>query len=233
MKRFGLLLCLALGATAASAQDILTFKDSHVEKVKVLNVTPLGVTYREYDDPNGHECYVNRSNLLFVKLENGKTIKMSDSKGGNYKYYGKRPERENFGQCDFYIQNGWGIGYMFRKQLNKYAGWNLFGASFMSGWNNPREYGVANIRTMGFRLNTPDFEGVKLFAEVTPGYSVIYRNRLTAYNWKNVMREHCFGLDFSTGFQINNRVAIGYNLNYMTNSYYSETSHWGRISYLF
>ena len=78
MKRFGLLLCLALGATAVSAQDILTYKDGHVENVKVLRITPKEVTYRDYNDPNGPECYEKRDNLFSVKLENGKFMKMKD-----------------------------------------------------------------------------------------------------------------------------------------------------------
>ena len=119
---------------------------------------------------------------------------------------------------------------MVRRVLNKYAGWNIYGTSFMSGWNNPREAGIVNVRAMGLRLNTPDLDGLKFFAEVTPGYTFVYLNRLNAYSWSSVARAHCFGLDFCAGFQIMNKVAIGYNLHYMTNSNCSKTSHWGRLS---
>lgn len=233
MKRFGLLLCLALGATAASAQDILTYKDGHVENVKVLRITPKEVTYRDYNDPNGPECYEKRDNLFSVKLENGKFMKMKDSKVGYYIYSEEKPERKYGGQFDVYIQDGWGVGFMVRRKLNDYAGWNLLGGSYMSGWNNPREAGIVNVRAMGLRLNTPDFDGIKLFAEVTPGYSFFYLNQLYMLSWHNVAEAHYFGLDFSAGFQIKNKVLIGYNLNYMTNSYGSDMSHWGRISVLF
>ncbi len=238
MKRSGLLLVLALGAIVASAQDILTFKDSHVEKVKVLKVTPEGVTYRDFDDPNGPERYENRENLFSLKLENGKYMKMKDSQKMNYTYsdgklYEEKPDRKYFGQFDLYIQDGWGLGFMLRRKLNNYAAWNLLGASYMSGWNNPREFGVVNVRVMGLRLTTPNLSDNKLFAEVTPGYTFTYLNKYDWFYWRNVAQAHCFGLDFCAGIQISNKVAIGYNLNYMTNSKGSDTTHWGRISFLF
>ena len=238
MKRIGLLLVLALGAIAASAQDILTFKDSHVEKVKVLKVTPEGVTYRDFDDPNGPERYENRENLFSLKLGNGKYIRMKDSQKMNYTYsdgklYEEKPDRKYLGQIDFYIQDGWGLGFMLRRKLNNYAAWNLLGASYMSGWNNPRDFGVVNVRVMGLRLTTPNLSDNKLFAEVTPGYTYYYKNHSTSYFFSDIEDYHCFGLDFCAGIQISNKVTIGYNLNYMTNSWKSELSHWGRISFLF
>ena len=237
MKRLGLLLVLALGATAASAQDILTFKDCSVKNVKVLKISPQEVTYRDYNDPNGPEYREKRDNLFSVQLENGKFIKMNDSKSMNYTYSdGKlleeNPEGKYFGQIDFYIQNGWGVGFMVRRKLNDYAGWNLIGGSYMSGWVDPRDFGVVNVRVMGLRLNTPDLGNFKLFAEVTPGYTYYYKKRSTDYMWNETDDYHCFGLDFCAGFQISNKVTIGYNLNYITNSWMSEMSHWGRISIL-
>jgi hypothetical protein len=233
MKRFVLLLVLTLGASAASAQDILTFKDGHTEDVRVLTISGSEVRYRDYNNPNGPERSEKRDNLYSIKLENGKFMKMKESQGKYYTYSEGKGERKFTGQADFYIQDGWGIGYMLRRELNKYAGWNIFGTSFMSGWNNPRETGLVNVRAMGLRLNTPDFDGIKLFAEVTPGYSFVYLNKLYMLSWHNVAEAHFFGLDFSAGFQIKNKVLIGYNLNYMTNSNGSDMSHWGRISVLF
>ena len=238
MKRLGLLLVLALGATAASAQDILTFKDCHVKNVKVLKISPQEVTYRDSNDPNGPEYREKRDNLFSVQLENGKFIKMNDSKSMNYTYSdGKlleeNPERKYFGQIDFYVQNGWGVGFMVRRKLNDYAEWNLIGGSYMSGWVDPRNFGFVNVRVMGLRLKTPDLGGFKLFSEVTPGYTFLYKDHPTGYMSSRNDEYHLFGLDFCTGFQIGNKIAIGYNLNYLNNTYMSEMSHWGRISVLF
>ncbi len=93
MKRIGLLLVLALGAIASSAQDILTFKDYHAENVKVLRITPDGVTYRDYDDPNEPNSYVICDSLYSIKLENGRYMRMKDWKGCYY--VAKEPKKNN------------------------------------------------------------------------------------------------------------------------------------------
>ena len=132
-------------------------------------------------------------------------------------------------EVSFYIQDGWGIGYQLRKDFNKYIGWNIFGVSYMSGFDSPADYGQLNLRCLGVRAYTPAFKSFRGYVDLNMGYTLSYYDR-----WDMEINHH-FGLDFGLGVQLSKHFAIGYNLNYSTpvERYQNNTSHWARISFLF
>ena len=138
-------------------------------------------------------------------------------------------------QFDVYVQDGWGLGFMVRKETSPNLGYNIFGASFMSGWHDldsPDKAGIVNVRLLGVRLNAPLCKNVKLYAEATPGYSYMY---LELRNWwpRGLETAHCFGLDCGAGFQLFDKVVVGYNNSFYVNGNGNACAHWGRISILF
>lgn len=198
MKRFGLLLCLALGATAASAQDILTYKDGHVENVKVLRITPKEVTYRDYNDPNGPECYEKRDNLFSVKLENGKFMKMKDSPGKCY--VAKEPRKDNRNSAGmitfqpkvglniaritdmedtaprFGVSAGAELEYQIRDKFSMAAGVLYSMQGIRASGNTP--YGYATMTVKVDYINIPlvanvyVYKGLALKFGVQPGFNI-------------------------------------------------------------
>jgi len=156
-----------------------------------------------------------------------------------------KSESRYSGQADVYIQDGWGVGGMFRKEINKYLGWNLVGASFMSGFGvneTPDKVGVVNVRTMGLRAHTDLCKNLGVYADVTPGYTYMYSSvHVSNYYYGNGLyysgdlgsKAHCFGLDVSAGFQLGKHLELGYNLAFYANGDGNSSTHWGRISILF
>ncbi len=150
-----------------------------------------------------------------------------------------KSESRYSGQADVYIQDGWGVGCMFRKEINKYLGWNLVGASFMSGFGvneTPDKVGVVNVRTMGLRAHTDLCKNLGIYADVTPGYTYMYASvYVDTYYYSGYFdsKAHCFGLDVSAGFQLGKHLELGYNLAFYANGDGNSSTHWGRISILF
>jgi hypothetical protein len=231
-----LLFLLAFVALKVSAQDILTFKNGDVQYVKIIEVSPTEVRYKMFNNLEGPFFIERRSNLHSVKYQNGEIQKFSDSEktGGYYSdYYSSELETQIVytKQIDLYIQNGWGAGLLFRKEINPFVGWNIVGVSFMSGWNDPKEFGIVNVRLFGFRLYTPSISSLRFYAELNPGYTHVFLDTKT--QMYGYLKGHFFGLDFSAGLQLNKNFALGYNLNYMVNKNGHAISHWGRLSFMF
>ena len=143
------------------------------------------------------------------------------------------------GEFNFYIQDAWGIGLIARKEFNKYIGWNVIGASFMSGWGQyetPDNVGIVNARLMGVRLSAPIYKKLSIFGEATPGYTYMYANVPVitwVYGGMLKTKAHCFGLDCCAGFQINKHLALGYNFSFFANKNGNSHIHWGRVSIIF
>ena len=149
-------------------------------------------------------------------------------------------------QADLYLQDMWGVGGTVRKETSPYFGWNLIGVSYMSGWHkydSPKNYSIVNARLMGVRFQIPVYKKLKFYAEVTPGYTYLYKKtKYKEYDWGYYVtktrtdKQHCLGLDCSAGFQVLRNVSIGYNYTFLATFNGSSDKyhiHWGRISFLF
>lgn len=141
-------------------------------------------------------------------------------------------------ELDFYIQDGWGLGYQLRRDYNKYIGWNIFGFSYMSGFDSPADYGRVNFKLLGVRAYTPAFKSIRGYVDLNMGYTLMYAD-LKEYHYgywggywdDGIEVSHKFGLDFGIGVQLSKRFAVGYNLNFLTPD--NIKSHWAKISFLF
>ena len=145
-------------------------------------------------------------------------------------------------QFDVYVQDCWGVGLTARKELSPNLGWNVIGASFMSGWHNldsPDKAGLINVRLSGIRLNAPVCKNLKIYAEANPGYTYGYVEPISYYyygyynSYTSLESAHCFGLDCSAGVQLFDKVVVGYNNTFLVNGNGNGCIHWGRISILF
>ena len=149
-------------------------------------------------------------------------------------------------QVDMYLQDQWGVGFSVRKESSPHFGWNLIGASYMSGWydcNRPKNFSIINARLMGLRFNLPIKGNFKFYVEGMPGYSYVYKKTTYMdYDWgyevtkTRTDKSHCFGLDCGAGFQILRNLSVGYNYTFLatindnTDNYHI---HWARVSFLF
>ena len=129
-------------------------------------------------------------------------------------------------ELNFYLQDGWGIGYQLRKDFNPYVGWNIFGFSYMSGFQSPADFGQVNFKFLGVRGYTPAYQSIRGYVDLNMGYTLVYYD-----TWGGVGTSHHFGLDFSVGVQLHKNFAIGYNLNFTAPG--SAKSHWARFAFLF
>ena len=272
MKKILLLLILAFTSLYVNAQDKMTFTSGKSLYIKVIEISATDVKYRMFDDLQGPIYQEKLSNIYYIKFYNGemRLFNQNPARINNYtgytvpyQTYSKPPRKSSYnrstnvnpertsgitGQVDLYLQNAWGVGFMIRKEINQYLGWNLIGASYMSGWygsffaNNfetyhmaaPDKFGMLNVRLCGIRLNMPLYEYFRFYAEVTPGYTFAYFKENYDDVYENInLRQHFFGFDFGAGLQLHKNVSIGYNLNFRINSDFKKITHWGKISFLF
>lgn len=151
-------------------------------------------------------------------------------------------------QVDLYLQDKWGVGFTLRKETSPNFGWNLLGASYMSGWYKsecPDNFSVVNVRMMGLRFNAPLSGDFKFYAEVLPGYTYVYQRTkyVSMYiDWgstplykTSTVKNHYFGLDCSAGFQVHKNISLGYNYTFLAtfNDTENRHIHWVRLSVLF
>lgn len=73
MKRIITTVGLALLCSAIlDAQDIITNKAGEDIRAKVIEVTPNGVSYKLYDEPDGPVYVVKKADLLLIRYESGR-----------------------------------------------------------------------------------------------------------------------------------------------------------------
>ncbi len=70
---------LLMSSAMVSAQDIITKKDGQDIKVKVLEVGTADVRYRLFDEPEGAIYTVNKSDLLLIRYESGRSEVFNDN----------------------------------------------------------------------------------------------------------------------------------------------------------
>ena len=165
-------------------------------------------------------------------------------------------EKKTINELDFYLQNGWGLGWQLRKDFNKYVGWNIFGISYMSGFVSPADYGQVNFKFLGVRGYTPSYKWIRGYIDLNMGYTLAYGgigadvddffddfDYDDYYGWgsyyspggydydNDTSVSHHFGLDFGVGVQLGKHFTLGYNLNFLAPG--KVKSHWARIGFLF
>ena len=261
MKKLLFVAALAVSSLSANAQDILVRKGGDVENVKVLEVTPTEVKYKKASNPNGPTFSERRSDLISVKYENGETQKFneraitttsssssSSSSIFNPKsnYIGLSSQKKFTHEIDLYLQDGWGVGYQFRKDF-RFWGVSIASVSYMSGFNSPADCGQLNLRLPGLRAYTPAYKWIRGYIDVNFGYSLVYEKEYNNYYHvddfyyyygryydDNVVLYHFFGLDLSAGVQLHKHFAVGWNCNFIFNDDYArEDTFWARIAYIF
>ena len=71
MKRLFLAVFCLASLHLATAQDRIVFKNTNEQNVKVTNVSPDTVTYKQWGNLEGPTYTVNKSEILFIAYENG------------------------------------------------------------------------------------------------------------------------------------------------------------------
>lgn len=66
-----LLFVVGGGVLSAEAQDIITTKDAEEITAKVQAITPQGITYLKWDHLDGPTYFIDSSDVLFIKYQNG------------------------------------------------------------------------------------------------------------------------------------------------------------------
>ena len=235
MKRLIFLAVLALSFLIGNAQDIIVRRVGKIEKGKVVAVTSSHVKYTKNNAPDSPILSEPVSNVFYIRYEDGR-LQTFD---GNPKSTEKGDNRKCRFELDLYVQNGWGVGFNLSSEITPFVGCNLLDLSYKTGFNNPKDGGILNIRPIGLRLYTPIYDGIRVFSEVNFGYSMLY---VSEQDYKipgigNLTFDgkmlHFFGLGFTAGIQFSKRFAIGYNLDLYKNSDWKLLSHWGTLSYLF
>lgn len=114
----------------------------------------------------------------------------------------------------------------------------------MTNFGNPADIGMINFRLLGVKFFTPAYKTIRGYTGLNLGYSLIYEKyyEYDTYiegEWEYTDKytkfytDHHFGLDFSVGVQIHKNIAIGYNLNFVTNDGYKLKNHMAKISFIF
>lgn len=190
--------------------------------------------------------------LAVVALFATTTVQAQIGESKSSKRIETKLEKKLTNELNFYIQDGWGLGWQLRKDFNQYVGWNIFGISYMSGFVSPADYGQVNFKFLGVRGYTPSYKWIRGYIDLNMGYTLSYGQSFDAgdydyyydswdsyyyYDYDDIDYDgdtsvsHHFGLDFGVGVQLGKHFTIGYNLNFLAPG--KVKSHWARIGFLF
>ena len=84
MKRLVVMLVMLCVAVTASAQDIIVKRSGETVKAKISYVGPDTVIYKLYDEQNGAEYEILKSDVSVIHYESGRA-EVIDSTGSSYK----------------------------------------------------------------------------------------------------------------------------------------------------
>ena len=140
---------------------------------------------------------------------------------------------------------GFGVGFGYQKNLTEFnnftLAWDVITAEYEAPFNSPADFGFLSAKT-GLRLFSPSFLGDKwrAYTNLSVGYTCYMLSRDLAYTdaYGNLVYErdtlkpfHGFGLTFGAGLQFNQKLSLGYTLQYDT---YSKTkNHFATIGWSF
>ena len=91
MKKFVLTLIGIVSLCTVSAQDRIVFKDSNEINVKVTNVSPDTVTYKNWNNLEGPTYTIYKSDVLFIVYQNGTKESFAEIKSVNETNQTKKP----------------------------------------------------------------------------------------------------------------------------------------------
>lgn len=72
------------GILNANAQDIITTKDAEEIQAKVTEITPEKITYRKWDNMEGPTYSIPKTDVLFIKYQNGEKEIFKEKRAGKY-----------------------------------------------------------------------------------------------------------------------------------------------------
>ena len=146
-----------------------------------------------------------------------------------------------------YIQNGWGLGYQLRKTIMEdtqvhRVGWNIIGVSYQSSFNmGPADYGLLNFKLLGTHLesyNPGKADWLRIYSDLNLGYSLSYckipKFSVWGQNFGGGTETDHFALsEVGIGFQLWDKVTVGYNMQAYYHFPGTSLTHWAKISLLF
>lgn len=150
-------------------------------------------------------------------------------------------------EVSLYVQDGWGLGYQFRKTINENTqvlrvGWNIFGLSYQSSFDyGPADYGLLNCKLLGYRLESYSprkADWFRMYADFNLGYSLSYvkipKISVMGQTFGGKTETNHFALyEVGIGFQFWDRVTVGYNMQAYYHFPGNNLTHWAKISFLF
>ena len=71
MNRHILLLCLILSSVFSNAQDVIVLRNADEIQAKVKEITPTTISYVKWNNLDGPNYTINKSDVFFIKYENG------------------------------------------------------------------------------------------------------------------------------------------------------------------
>ena len=146
-----------------------------------------------------------------------------------------------------YIQDGWGLGYQFRKTIKEdtqfqRVGWNIFGVSYQFSFDmSPVDYGLLNFKLLGTHLESYTLgraHWLRLYADFNLGYSLSYCKipKTSIYGQTfggGTVTNHFALSEVGIGFQLWNKITLGYNMQTYYHFPGTDLTHWAKISFLF
>ena len=211
---------------------------------KASKTTPQKDMEQKVIGTKNHVLNEDSMNLISVKNQYGEAQRINDrlEKRKDTSYYDNNGRGRVTHELDFYIANGWGIGYQLRKEFNPYIGWDIVAFSYVSRFKSPADDGLLDIKLLGVRGYTPSCKAVRGYIDLSIGYSFAYeRETCLRYiyektgSYYDVVTEldtnHRLGVDLNIGIQVHKKIAIGYNMKFTALS--SGKMHFAKIAVLF
>lgn len=228
MKKILCLFVFCVCAISINAWDVIVTNTGESVKAKVISVGVNEVKYKKYDNPEGPEYSMLKSDIMSIVYENGSADvfsgKISSSRQGNTdgRYYNKNTHLCLDVDLGSFGVGGFGFGLRGQYDFNDYVSLDFLSVNWQAPFEDPTRVGFVHTM-MGVRAFTPDYKKVRGYMNIDMGYTYTY---LPYYNGL-----HGFGIDFGFGIQLCKYVTLGYNLTYNTGS--RDLMHAARIGFVF
>lgn len=227
MKRSLLLLALCSSMVAVRAQDTIYFQNGASELVRLIEVNPGTITYRQWNNPQSALYHERRRNIDRIGTQTGGTVWVDEKAWDKYRDSVVKAERDIRRQDPFYTHkkwkykpdivsfmpfsvqtNGTGIAISYERLLGKEQNMGVV-VPLMYSIYKPGAYIMPGLRIYPFgqRIFTL-FTTPSLYAgygnRKQYGDSIDYYDKTKTYNYIYYVK------DFQLGFFIN----VGFHLNF-------------------